>query len=176
MMEEAAEAAAKAGGGITISHLLGEMTWLLTQSPLHRAFAIGDLEWLVMPALIHQQFYIFRDGDRPVGLALWAKCRPEAEAKLERGMIEPENRLTLEEWNNGPNIWLVDLVAPFADAENKHREVMIADLISGPLAGKSFKFHQTDPATGERTVQTVAADAGEKLKEAIQAALDQQKN
>jgi cytolysin-activating lysine-acyltransferase len=175
MSEAGPEAAAEAGGGITISHLLGEMTWLLTQSPLHRAFAIGDLEWLVMPALIHQQFYIFRDGDRPVGLALWAKCRPEAEAKLERGMIEPENRLTLEEWNNGPNIWLVDLIAPFADAGNKHREVMIADLISGPLAGKAFKFHQTDPASGQRTVQTVAADAGEKLKEAIQAAIDQQK-
>lgn len=175
MSEAGAEAVAGTGGGITISHLLGEMTWLLTQSPLHRAFAIADLEWLVMPALIHQQFYIFRDGDRPVGLALWAKCGPEAEAKLERGMIEPENRLSLEEWNNGPNIWLVDLIAPFANTENKHREVMIADLIAGPLAGKSFKFHQTDPATGQRTVQTVAADAGEKLKEAIQAALDQQK-
>lgn len=172
--ERAEDAAATAGGGVTISHLLGEMAWLLTQSPLHRAFAIGDLEWLVMPALIHQQFYIFRDGDRPVGLALWAKCGPEAEAKLERGMIEPENRLTLEEWNNGPNIWLVDLIAPFADAENRQREIMIADLISGPLAGKSFKFHQTDPATGQRTVQTVAADAGEKLKDAIQSAIDQQ--
>jgi cytolysin-activating lysine-acyltransferase len=175
MSDERAEAAATAGGGVTLSHLLGEITWLLTQSPLHRALAIGDLEWLVMPALIHQQFYIFRDGDQPVGLALWAKCQPEAEAKLERGMIEPENRLTLEEWTNGPNIWLVDLVAPFANAENRQREIMIADLISGPLAGRSFKFHQTDPATGVRTVQTVAADAGEKLKEAIQAALDQQK-
>ena len=176
MSEVGAEAAAaKTAGGVTVSHLLGEMTWLLTQSPLHRGFAIGDLEWLVMPALIHQQFYIFRDGDRPVGLALWAKCRPEAEAKLERGMIEPENRLTLEEWTNGPNIWLVDLVAPFADSENKHREVMIADLISGPLAGKSFKFHQTDPQTGNRIVQTVAADAGEKLKEAIEAAVNKQK-
>jgi cytolysin-activating lysine-acyltransferase len=169
-----AEPAAKAGG-VTVSHLLGEMTWLLTQSPLHRAFAIGDLEWLVMPALIHQQFYIFRDGDRPVGLALWAKCGPEAEAKLQRGMIEPENRLTLEEWTNGSNIWLVDLIAPFANAENKHREVMIADLISGPLAGKAFKFHQTDPASGERVVQTVAADAGAKLKEAIEAAVANQK-
>ena len=40
------------GGPVTVSHLLGEMTWLLTQSPLHRAFSIGDIEWLVMPALI----------------------------------------------------------------------------------------------------------------------------
>ncbi len=154
----------------TVSHLLGEMTWLLTQSPMHRALAIGDLEWLVMPALIHQQFYVFRDGDRPVGLALWAKCTSVAAKKLDGGMIEPENRLTLEEWNGGDQIWLVDLIAPFATTDNRQREIMIADLISKPLADKEFRFHQTDPATGKRTVQVIGADAGQKLKEALVAA------
>jgi cytolysin-activating lysine-acyltransferase len=157
-------------GPPTVSHLLGEMSWLMTQSPLHKALPIEALEWLAMPALIHRQFYIFRDGDKPVGLALWARCGPAAEAKLERGMIEPENRLTLEEWTGGDTIWLVDLIAPFATAENKHREIMMADLISGPLAGRPFKFHHSDPASGRRTVQSVAADAGEKLKAAIEAA------
>lgn len=156
----------------TVSHLLGEMTWLLTQSPLHRGFSIGDLEWLVMPALIHQQFYLFRDGQQPVGLAMWAKCTPEAVAKLDRGMIEPENRLSLEEWAAGDQIWLVDLIAPFANAENRHRELMIADLISKPLKGIEFHFHQTDPATGKRVVQTIAADAGDKLLDAIKEAAD----
>ncbi len=154
----------------TVSHLLGEMTWLLTQSPLHKAMQIGDLEWLCMPALINQQFYLFRDGDQPVGLALWAKCNEAAEKKLEGGMIEPENRLTLEEWTSGNTIWLVDLIAPFATNQNKQREVMIADLISGPLKGEAFNFHQTDPNTGERKVQTIDADAGEKLKAVIEAA------
>jgi len=144
------------------------MTWLLTQSPLHRAMQIGDLEWLCMPALLKQQFYLFRDGDQPVGLALWAKCSPAAEKKLEGGMIEPENRLTLEEWDSGERIWLVDLIAPFATNQNRQREIMIADLISGPLKGQEFRFHQTDPSTGERKVQTVGADAGEKLKTAIE--------
>ena len=166
-----APTAAAAPPAPTVSHILGEMTWLLTQSPIHKALAIGDLEWLIMPALIHRHFYIFRDGDKPVGLALWAKCTPEAEAKLDRGMIEPENRLTLEEWTSGTSLWLVDLIAPFADQANRHREIMIADLISGPLAGQSFNFHVTDPATGKRTVQTVGADAGERLKEAIEAAV-----
>jgi cytolysin-activating lysine-acyltransferase len=124
-----------------------------------------------MPALVYSQFYIFRDGDKPVGLALWAKCNPAAEAKLERGMLEPENRLTPEEWQSGDSIWLVDLIAPFADAANKHREIMIADLISGPLVGQEFKFHLTDPATGKRIVRTVEADAGAKLKEAIEKAM-----
>ena len=164
------EAATAASTPPTVSHMLGEMTWLLTQSPLHRGLSIGDIEWLLMPALIHQQFYVFRDGDRPVGLALWAKCSPEAEKKLEGGMIEPANRLTLEEWISGEAIWLVDLIAPFANEENKHREIMIADLISGPLSGKAFKFHQTDPNTGKRSVREVAADAGSKLKAAIEQA------
>jgi len=156
-----------AAGAPTVSSFLGEMTWLLTQSPLHRALAIGDLEWLVMPALIHRQFYVFRDGERPVGLGLWARCGAAAVAKLDRGMIEPENRLTLEEWADGDQIWLVDLIAPFANAENKQRELMIADLVSGPLRGQEFRFHQTDPNTGKRTVQVVAADAGEKLRARI---------
>lgn len=152
----------------TVSHLLGEMTWLLTQSPLHRGFSIGDLGWLVMPALIHQQFYLFRDGQQPVGLAMWANCTQEVVAKLDRGIVEPNNRLTLEEWNAGDQVWLVDLIAPFANAENRHRELMIADLISKPLAGVEFHFHQTDPATGKRVVRTVAADAGKKLRDAIE--------
>jgi len=154
----------------TVSHLLGEMTWLLTQSPIHKAMQIGDIEWLCMPALLNQQFYLFRDGEQPVGLALWAKCNEAAAKKLEGGMIEPENRLTMEEWTSGPDIWLVDLIAPFATIQNKQREIMIADLISGPLSGQKFNFHQTDPKTGKRTVQTIDADAGEKLKAVIEAA------
>jgi cytolysin-activating lysine-acyltransferase len=158
-----------AGTAPTVSHVLGEMTWLLSQSPLHKALAIGDLEWLVMPALINRQFYLFRDGDRPVGLALWAKCGPEAVAKLQRGMIEPQNRLTLEEWTNGDEVWLIDLIAPFATTENKQREIMIADLVSAPLKGQEFRYHVTDPKTGRRTVHTVAADAGERLRAAMAA-------
>ena len=153
---------------LTVSHFLGEMTWLLSQSPLHKVLAIGDLEWLVMPALIAEQFYLFRDGQRPVGLALWAKCTPAAVAKLEGGMIEPKNRLSLEEWTSGDQIWLVDLIAPFATTENRQREIMIADLVTGPLKGKEFRFHQTDPGTGKRIVQVIAAEAGDKLKAAIE--------
>lgn len=120
-----------------------------------------------MPPLIQRQFYTFREGDRPVAMALWARCGPEAIAKMEKGLIEAEDRLSLEEWNFGESVWLVDLIAPFADQVNRHREIMVADLISGPLAGQRFSFHQTDPQTGERTVQTVEAEAGERLKQAV---------
>lgn len=158
-------------GAPTVSHMLGEMTWLLSQSPLHRVFTIGDLEWMVMPALLGEQFYLFRDGDRPVGLALWAKTNATGEAKLQRGMVDPQNRLTLDEWSGGDRWWLVDLVAPFANGENRQREIMVADLISGPLRGQAFKLHVTDPQTGERRVQAIGSEAGDKLKEAIESAM-----
>ncbi len=151
----------------TVSHFLGEMVWLLTQSPLHNAFSIKDLEWMVMPALAHQQFYVFRDGPQPVGLALWAMCDAAAAQKVEMGMLDPKHRLTPEEWKSGDKIWLVDMVCPFATVQNQQREIMMADLIYGPLNGKEFNFHQTDPGTGERVVQTVDAAAGEKIREQV---------
>jgi cytolysin-activating lysine-acyltransferase len=172
MRDEATEETGKTGPGATVSHVLGEITWLLSQSPLHRALPIEALEWLVMPALIVRQFYIFRDGDRPVGVALWAQCGPAAERKLQGGMIEPENRLALEEWTSGEALWLVDLVAPFATDANRQREIMMADLICGPMLGKAFKFHQLDPESGRRVVRSIEADAAERLREAIAAAAD----
>jgi len=151
----------------TVSHVLGEIAWLLTQSPLHRGMAIADLEWLVMPPIIHRQFYVFRQAGRPVGVALWAKCDSAATAKLERGLAGPENRLSAQEWNSGPAVWLVDLIAPFADDENRHREIMIADLAAGPLAGLEFNIHVTDAASGQRRVELVGADVGRRLREEL---------
>jgi len=158
----------------TVSHMLGEIVWLLTQSPLHRQFRLADLEWLIMPALLHEQYYVFRDGDKPVGVALWARVTPEAERKLEGGIVKPENRLTPAEWTNGETIWLIDLIAPFANPQNRHVEVMMADLVSGPLKGKAFKLHRTDAKTGKRSVVTVEADAGDRLKSAVEQAVADQ--
>ena len=157
----------------TVSQLLGEISWLLSQSAIHRELRIADLEWLVMPALIHRQFYLFRDGEQPVGLALWAKCSPAVVKKLDKGLLEVEDHLTLDDWQSGDDVWLVDLVAPFATTDNRQRELMFADLISGPLKGTAFSFHQTDPATGKRSARRVEADAGDKLKEGLEEALGQ---
>lgn len=53
---------------------------------------------------------------------------------------------------DGGTLWLVDLICPFHTPENKMADQMLADLIQGPFKGKKFKFHHTDPATGERKV------------------------
>lgn len=149
-------------GDMTVARMLGEIVWIMTQSPGHKHFSLGDLEWMVMPALLLEQYRIFRNGDQPLGVALWAYLSPEAEEKLKSGA----GRLRPDEWavgmkldaedgvshGTGGALWLVDLICPFHTPENKMADQMLADLITGPFKGKKFKFHHTDPGTGERKI------------------------
>src|SRR5690348_9304001 len=82
----------------TVSHMFGEMVWVMTQSPIHKHFPIGDLEWMIMPALLAEQYRVFRDGDRPVGVAFWAFLSEEAEKRM---MENPRARLRPDEWKSG---------------------------------------------------------------------------
>jgi len=43
----------------TVAGILGQITWLSTQSPRHKGLFIYDLEWLVMPAILLKQFKFF---------------------------------------------------------------------------------------------------------------------
>ena len=93
----------------TVAQVLGEIAWLMTQSPRHRAMALGDLEWLVMPAILLRQFRIFYQGDRPVGVALWALADDLVARRIDAG----DTRLAAVEWKSGSLMRIVDIVAPF---------------------------------------------------------------
>lgn len=170
------------GAPNTVAEALGQVVWLLGQSPVHKELRIKDLEWTFMPAIVHEQFRIFRFGPlpgggqldlsgmpnpgagavtregiekMPLGVALWAKLSAAAEAKLEKG-----ERLTLAEWKSGDRVWLVELITPFANKENKLNEVMLMDLIKGPFSNTPFNLHRTDPATGRREKIHMASHLG----------------
>jgi cytolysin-activating lysine-acyltransferase len=93
----------------TVAQVLGEITWLMTQSPRHKATALGDLEWLLMPAILLRQFRIFYKGEQPVGVALWALADDLVAKRIDAG----DRRLTAVEWKSGSNMRIVELVAPF---------------------------------------------------------------
>ena len=93
----------------TVAQVMGEITWLMTQSPRHKAMALGDLEWLVMPALLLRQFRIFYKGEQPVGVALWALVDDLVAKRIDAG----DRRLTAVEWKSGTNLRIIDIVAPF---------------------------------------------------------------
>ena len=88
----------------TIASVLGEIVWLLTQSPLHKHLALSDLEWMVMPPILLNQYRIFYSGQRPVGVALWAYLNAEAEQKL----MKSGARLRPDEWRAGDSAALVE--------------------------------------------------------------------
>lgn len=121
----------------TVSHVLGEITWLLSQSPLHKNLFISDLEWFVMPAILLEQFRLFPGPNgQPAGLVLWASINDETEQRLREHKV----RLAPHEWNGGPNLWLIEMVSPFGGQEE-----MLADSASTIFQGKPFKYQITGP-------------------------------
>jgi cytolysin-activating lysine-acyltransferase len=111
------EPSAAAHPAKTVAQVLGEIAWLMTQSPRHKAMTLGDLEWLVMPAILLRQFRIFYQGDRPVGVAVWALADELVAKRIDAG----DTRLTAVEWKSGALKRIVDIVAPFG-AEAEMRE------------------------------------------------------
>jgi cytolysin-activating lysine-acyltransferase len=93
----------------TVAQVLGEIAWLMTQSPRHKVVPLGDLEWLVMPALLLRQFRIFYQGEQPVGVALWALADDLVARRIDAG----DKRLAAVEWKSGSNMRIIDVVAPF---------------------------------------------------------------
>lgn len=128
----------------TVAQVLGEITWLMSQSPIHKQLFISDLEWFAMPAILLEQFRIWNGPNSPAAVALWATVSPETEARLEAGA----SKLRPDEWQNGDRPWLIDLVAPFGAVDE-----ILVDLSKTVFEGKPFKFHHID-ANGARVVST----------------------
>ena len=154
----------------TVAEALGQIVWLLSQSPMHRELKIKELEWSFMPAVLFEQFRVFRFGplpggpldpkafahlgltkegleQMPLGVAIWAKLSEDAEARLENG-----EKLESQDWRSGDRVWLVELISPFATPENKLSEAMLLDLMQGPFKTTAFNLHRTDPKTDRKSV------------------------
>ncbi len=97
----------------TVAGVLGEITWLMTQSPTHKGFFISDLEWMIMLPVMMQQFRLFYDKDKPIGVALYAWVNAEVEKRLMAGSA----RLRPQDWKSGTKLWIVEIIAPFGGHE-----------------------------------------------------------
>lgn len=131
----------------TVSQVLGEITWLMTQSPLHKQLFIGDLEWFAMPAILLEQFRIWNGPNSPAAVAFWAFVSEETEARLEAGA----HKLRADEWKAGDKPWLIELVAPFGGVDE-----ILADFSVSVMQGAPFKFHNVGP-DGQRRVSVYPA-------------------
>lgn len=144
----------------TLGGVIGEIVWLMTQSPIHRKLQLGDLAWLLYPPVLLNQYKIFRDeSGQAQGVVFWGYINEQAEIKLRNlGKLAPED------WGNnaqvdsekgliardGGQLWLVEMIAPFHTAENMHRERMIEDLKKTSFGGRDFKLFKLNMGTGKR--------------------------
>lgn len=131
----------------SVAQMLGEITWLMTQSPIHKQLFIGDLEWFAMPAILVEQFRIFYGPNSPAAVALWAMVSEETEERLKAGA----HKLRADEWQGGDRPWLIELIAPFGAQDE-----ILADLSKTVFGGKPFSFHTATP-DGQRVVKVYEA-------------------
>jgi cytolysin-activating lysine-acyltransferase len=132
----------------TVSQVLGEITWLMTQSPRHKAITLGDLEWLVMPAILLRQFRMFYKGAQPVGVALWALADATVAKRIDAG----DKRLTAVECKSGTNMRIVDIVAPFGgEAEMRGQVSNLLESVARGRDTKDVDVEQHNGHTGHRS-------------------------
>src|SRR2546429_7884878 len=88
--------------------LLGQVAWLMMQSPVHRHLFLADLEYRVAPPLMLQQFRLYRRDNVPVAFVSWALLTEEVEKRVQSGAW----RLQPADWRSRDRLWGGDLVAP----------------------------------------------------------------
>ena len=161
--------AAPAGAARKVSEVLGEIVWLMSQSPIHKRLFIQDLEWFVMTPILLKQFRTFYAKDRPIGVVLWAHANEEVAAMLAEGTT----KLRPQDWDGRPKpaaaqgisptpgmasqaglgsasggstaedttqIWIVEVIAPFGGAEE-----MVRDLKANVFPGREVRYLTTGP-------------------------------
>jgi hemolysin-activating ACP:hemolysin acyltransferase len=69
-----------------------------------------DLFHIVSPAISHRRIqFFYNDNGMVVGYVVWATLSDQNHALMQAQQI----RLHLSDWNEGPHLWILDLVAPY---------------------------------------------------------------
>ncbi len=118
-------------GGKTVAEMLGEVTWLMTQSQAHKNFFLSDLEWMAMTPILLKQFRVFYAKDRPIGVIFWGRVNDEVEERLKKGNA----RLKPQDWKSGDKLWVIDIVAPYGGQDE-----MLKDLKEKVFSEEEFRF------------------------------------
>ncbi len=132
----------------TFGQVLGEVVWLMMQSPLHKEFFLYELESMVLRPMALQQFQIYRNNNQPGAVVFWAKVSNEVEQRLMQGNA----RMKGPDWQSGEKYWVVDVVAPFGKAEE-----VLADVHKKIVPDGSLFYLKTN-IQGEKQVVELKAD------------------
>ncbi len=96
------------------SRLFGDIMTLMLNSPTHLNYKIQHFNSVVLPPVQLNQYRIYHDAKkRPVGFVSWAMLSDKSEDKF----LNKSEKLTLEEWNSGDKIYIMEFIAPFGHAQ-----------------------------------------------------------
>lgn len=99
---------------------IGNAAALMMRSMRYQRYPVNCITAWIQPAIMHKQirFFFDRHGG-PVGYMTWAYLAPDVEQRL---LNDPRFTMHLSEWNEGENLWILDLLAPngFAKAIIRH--------------------------------------------------------
>lgn len=108
--------------GPTDEHLLalGKLCFLAGFCPLHRGYRGSVMAGLFFPAVNHGCVRFFEDDKGATAAALiWARLTDDAADRMLHERILPGEA----EWTAGPNLWFLDLIAPFGHGRQVARHI-----------------------------------------------------
>ena len=126
--------------------LLGPALWLYARDQRLRFTFVADLDWRLMPPLVLDQCRLYSKADMPWAFATWAFVSDAVDQRLRTStpVIAPH------EWRSGGKAWLIDVVAPFGDAETVANEAAAQF-----AAGKAVSVWLPTPS-GQPTLRELA--------------------
>ncbi len=86
----------------------GDLAFLYLRTDRYRDMTLAQARQIIQPPIDHMQYRVFRIDRVPRMALTWAYLSDGAEMRLVLGEV-----LGAAEWASGPNVWLMDLVAPY---------------------------------------------------------------
>lgn len=120
------------------AYILGNIVWLLMNSPTHQEMPLLMMPTQIFPAISNKQYVLgMTEKGSPVFYMSWAFF----DAETEKQYIEQTNMaLTMENWNQGDRLWFLFWVAPYGHSQVAGKWIRENLFLDIPEA--RFLYHQ----------------------------------
>ena len=123
--------------------ILGPVFWLYARDERRKFTFIADQDWLLIPPVILDQCKLYMKDEMPWVFITWAMVSDAIDVRL-RSAIP---KIAPHEWKSGEHVWLIDIVAPFGQAEE-----MAGALCQEQFPGRKVCALMPDGQPGNRMV------------------------
>lgn len=123
--------------------MLGQIVWLMANSPLHKDWPIASIFQWILPALINKQCRLYQREGRPIAYVSWAKMTKATEAAY---VLNPKS-LDPQDWAGGDRNWIIDWIAPYGDTP-----LVMKDLREGLFKDEVGRALRVKPGSDEMNI------------------------